>query len=213
MRGENTTTKTTWRDVTGDDPVGALPTSKLVCYLSYVARVVDREKREIIPAKFRTGFRDELVFSAPEKEELVRVAWRWHPDVMTGTGRFQEDKNSEFCKTRPMAIMELTGEHTKWEPSEGVLQQSTATMTVLFFKAEWTRVHFHGPVEALGRELIAETVRGFAPFVIHNDDFLAQAVLGISTRPPPPALPAPAALAAPIVRPVSVLLRGRYRFM
>jgi hypothetical protein len=80
---EETAMKTLLNDITGDDSVAACPISKLVYYLSCVARLLVLDD-DAIPAKFKTGFCDELVFNAREREELLIVARRWHPDVITG---------------------------------------------------------------------------------------------------------------------------------
>jgi hypothetical protein len=179
MLGEAVNSTLTWKGTGSLATIDSCPASKLVYYLHCVNGQIDPEDRATIPYKFKSGYQKPLVFRAEEKEELLRLARSWHPDVMMSSQRFQKDNDENFCKEHGNAFIEFDAVQTRFDPIARSISETRAKLKVMCFTQSWADANFHVPYAALEKELISERARGLVPVSSAQNAFLAKAVVDL----------------------------------
>jgi hypothetical protein len=135
-------------------------TSCLVYYLNCVhLLLLDPDDQRTIPEKYRTGYEQVLAFTSAEKEELLRIARQWHPDVMVGSKLFQPDENNTICGSHDNEFVTVTATETKMNASDMKIQKVSITLKAMCFRQTWLLTNFHTPYDSLEKELNSEKVR------------------------------------------------------
>jgi hypothetical protein len=157
---------TTKRELTCKDTgikgtIADCPFARLKYYLSCVDGVLDVSEKAKIPMKFKTGFDKVCMLTTSESDELIRLARRWHPDIMVKRGAFGLDNERKFCIKSSNNFTEMTLKEMKVDPANQIFTETTRTLTVMHFTSIWARSNFHNPCEQAEQALISKRIDEF----------------------------------------------------
>jgi hypothetical protein len=120
----------------------------------------DSEKVKIL-TKFTTGFDKVCVLTTSESDELIRLARRWHPDIMVKRGLFKLDDERQFCIERGNMFTLMTMKEMKVDPANQIFIETTRTLNVMNFTSHWVRKNFHDSCEQAEHALVSKQVDEF----------------------------------------------------
>jgi hypothetical protein len=158
MSVATTTQELSWENTGNKGTIADYPFARLKYYLNCVNSVLNDSDKAKIPKMFKTGYDKVCVLTTSESDELIRLARRWHPDIMVKRGLFRLDDKCQFCTTGNNKFTMMTMKEMKLDPANQIITQTTRTLKVMNFTSRWARKYFHSSCEQAEHALLSKQI-------------------------------------------------------
>jgi hypothetical protein len=145
-----------WANEGDESTVCDCPFAKLKYYLGCVYEMLEGDEQRKIPVRFRTDYTKGCGLKTTDKDELIRLARLYHPDIMVKRGLFRLDDENRFCNERANEFTTITSKQTTADASGRSAAETTYLVKVMNFTTDWVSDSFYEACQEAEEELLAK---------------------------------------------------------